>query len=189
MVETILQTLKQDLTKRMQGTIDVLQKELAGLRTGRASVSFLEPVVVDAYGAQMPLAQVATISAPEARLLTVQVWDRGLTKAVEKAIQEAGLGLNPVTEGQVLRIPIPTLSQERRQELTKVAHRYAEEARVAIRNVRRHGMEELKRAEKEHQLSEDEHRDYGKQVQTMTDSFIKKIDTMLEQKQKEIMQV
>jgi ribosome recycling factor len=188
-VETILQTLKQDLNKRMQGTADVLQKELAGLRTGRASVSFLEPVVVDAYGAQMPLAQVATISAPEPRLLTVQVWDRGLTKAVEKAIQEAGLGLNPVTEGQVLRIPIPTLTQERRQELTKVAHRYAEEARVAIRNVRRHGMDELKKAEKEHQLSEDEHRDYGKQVQTMTDAFIKKIDTMLEHKQKEIMQV
>lgn len=189
MVESILQALKQDLTKRMQGAADVLQKELAGLRTGRASVSLLEPVVVDAYGAQMPLTQVATISAPEARLLTVQVWDRGLVKAVEKAIQEAGLGLNPATEGQVLRIPIPALTQERRQELTKVAHRYAEEGRVAIRNVRRHGMEELKRAEKEHQLSEDEHRDYGKQVQTMTDTFIKKIDAMVEHKEKEIMQV
>ena len=188
-VESILQALKQDLTKRMQGAADVLQKELAGLRTGRASVSLLEPVVVDAYGAQMPLTQVATISAPEARLLTVQVWDRGLVKAVEKAIQEAGLGLNPATEGQVLRIPIPALTQERRQELTKVAHRYAEEGRVAIRNVRRHGMEELKRAEKEHQLSEDEHRDYGKQVQTMTDTFIKKIDAMVEHKEKEIMQV
>lgn len=184
-----IEQIQADAKRRMQSALDVLQKELAGLRTGRASVSLLEPVVVDAYGSQMPITQVATISAPEPRMLTVQVWDRSVVKAVEKAILESGLGLNPATEGQVLRIPIPLLTEERRVELTKVAHRYAEEGRVAVRNVRRHAMDELKRAEKDHLISEDQHRDHARQIQATTDAFIKKIDEVLQHKEKEIMQV
>ncbi len=185
----VFDPVKADAGRRMQTSLDVLHKEFGGLRTGRASVALLEPIVVEAYGGQMPLNQVATVSAPEARLLTVQVWDKSQTKAVERAIQESGLGLNPVVEGQVLRIPIPTLSAERRVELTKVAHRYAEEARVSVRNVRRHAMDELKRAEKDHKLSEDEMREYGRQIQAMTDTHIKKVDETLASKEKEIMQV
>lgn len=181
--------LKKDVSRKMVGTIEVLQKELSGLRTGRASVNLLEPVVVDAYGAKMPIDQVATLNVPEARLITVQVWDRGLVKFVEKAIQEAGLGLNPVTEGQVLRIPIPMLTEQRRTELTKVAARYAEEARVSVRNVRRHAMDELKKAEKDNAISQDEHRDLSKQVQELTDTHIRRIDEMLAKKDVEIMQV
>lgn len=185
----VFDPVKADAGRRMQTSLDVLHKEFGGLRTGRASVALLEPIVVEAYGGQMPLNQVATVSAPEARLLTVQVWDKSQTKAVERAIQESGLGLNPVVEGQVLRIPIPTLSAERRVELTKVAHRYAEEARVSVRNVRRHAMDELKRAEKDHKISEDEMREYGRQIQVMTDTHIKKVDETLASKEKEIMQV
>jgi len=187
--EELIDNLESDATKRMQGAIDVFQKELGGLRTGRASTSLLEPIVVDAYGSEMPMSQVATIGAPEPRLLTAQVWDKSVVKAVEKAIQESGLGLNPATEGQMIRIPIPALTEERRVELTKVAGRYAEDARVSVRNVRRHLMDELKRAEKEHLISEDQQRDYMKQIQSKTDSFVKKVDAMLEQKEKEIMQV
>ena len=183
------ETLRKDVDRRMQSALDVLHKDFAGIRTGRASISLLEPVVVDAYGGQMPITQVATLSAPEPRLLTVQVWDKSVVKAVEKAVLEADLGLNPATEGQVLRIPIPTLTEERRHDLTKVAGRYAEETRVAIRNVRRHAMDELKKAEKDHQISEDEHRDFSRQVQTMTDAYIKKIDETLAHKEKDIMQV
>lgn len=182
-------TLKKETERRMHSALDVLHKELGGLRTGRASVSLLEPLVVHAYGADMPITQVGTINAPEPRLLTVQVWDKGLVKAVEKAIQESGLGLNPAVEGQMLRIPIPSLTEERRRELTKVAARYAEEARVAIRNVRRHAMDELKKAEKGGQISEDQHRDQAKQVQDLTDSYIKKIDEILAKKDSEILQV
>jgi ribosome recycling factor len=178
-----------ELRRRMTGALDVLKKELAGLRTGRASASLLEPIHVSAYGAEMPLNQVATISVPEPRMITVQVWDRGLTNAVDKAIRDAGLGLNPRTEGQLVRVPIPELSQERRQELTKVAHKYAEQARVAVRNVRRDGMDMLKRKEKAHEISEDEHRSWAEKIQQMTDQHIKKVDELLAQKEKEILQV
>lgn len=189
MTQEVFDPLKADAGRRMQTSIDVLHKELAGLRTGRASVALLEPIVVEAYGGQVPLNQVASIGAPEPRLLTVQVWDKSQVKAVERAILESGLGLNPVVEGQTLRIPIPALTAERRAELTKVAHRYAEEARVSVRNVRRHIMDELKRAEKDHKISEDEHREYGRQIQTMTDTHIKKVDETVAHKEKEIMQV
>ncbi len=178
-----------ELKRRMAGTIEVFTKELTGLRTGRASTSLLEPVKVEAYGGQMALTQVATVSVPEARLLTVQVWDKGLVKPVEKAIREANLGLNPVAEGQVIRVPIPPLTEERRKDLIKVAHKYAEQARVAVRNVRRDGMDELKAAEKKGTITEDEHRKRNTQVQTLTDEYTKKIDEMLAAKEKDIMHV
>lgn len=189
MANADIEKLKKDVARRMGTAVEVLQKELGGLRTGRAATSLLEPLVVHAYGADMPMTQVATISAPEPRMLSVQVWDRGLTKAVEKAIQESGLGLNPVGEGQVIRVPIPTLTEERRHELSKVAARYAEEARVAVRNVRRHAMEELKKADKDGSISQDEHRDYSKQVQDMTDQNIKRVDEVFAKKESEILQV
>ncbi len=181
--------LKEDSDRRMASAIDVLHKELAGLRTGRASVSFLEPVMVDAYGTSMPITQVATLGAPEPRMLTVQVWDRSLVKAVEKAITEAGLGLNPAAEGQTIRVPVPSLTQERRQELTRVAGRYAEEARVSIRNVRRHAMDEMKKAEKSGDLSQDAHRDLARELQDLTDRYIKEVGDVLQRKETEIMQV
>lgn len=178
-----------ELKRRMAGAIEVFTKELTGLRTGRASTSLLEPVKVEAYGGQMALTQVATVSVPEARLLTVQVWDKGLVKPVEKAIREANLGLNPVAEGQVIRVPIPPLTEERRKDLIKVAHKYAEQARVAVRNVRRDGMDELKAGEKKGTITEDEHRKRNAQVQTLTDEYTKKIDEMLAAKEKDIMHV
>lgn len=181
--------LKKDVARRMDGAVDVLHKEFAGLRTGRATTSLLEPVTVSAYGSDMPLNQVGTINVPEPRMLTVQVWDKGLVKAVEKAILESGLGLNPAVDGQTLRIPIPTLTEERRTDLAKVAGRYAEEARVAVRNVRRHAMDELKRGEKEGTISQDEHRDYAAEIQVVTDDHIKKLDEALAKKEAEIMQV
>jgi ribosome recycling factor len=187
--EQTFEAVREDSTRRMQSALEVLQKDLSGLRTGRASASLLEPVMVDAYGTPMPITQVATINVPEPRLLTAQVWDRSNVKAVEKAIRDAGLGLNPSSEGQTLRIPIPTLTEERRVELTKVAGRYAEDTRIAIRNVRRHAMDEFKRAQKDNKISEDELRDYSREVQTMTDGYIKKVDETLEKKEKEIMQV
>jgi ribosome recycling factor len=179
----------KDLRRRMEGTLEVLRKEYAGLRTGRASASLLEPVQVDAYGSHMPLNQVGTVSVPEPRLLSVQVWDRSMVKAVEKAIREAGLGLNPQTEGQVIRVPIPDLSEERRRELTKVAAKYAEQARVAVRNVRRDGLEPLKKKEKDGEISQDQHRKLQTEIQHLTDEFIKKVDDILHQKEKEILQV
>jgi ribosome recycling factor len=178
-----------DLERRMQGAVEVLKGEFGGLRTGRASASLLEPITVEAYGSHMPLNQVANISVPEPRMLSVQVWDRTVVTAVDKAIRQSQLGLNPIVEGQVLRIPIPELTEERRKELTKVAHQYAEKARVAVRNVRRDGMDTLKRLEKDGHISEDEHRDQQEQVQKMTDSFIKQIDETLSQKDADIMQV
>jgi ribosome recycling factor len=186
---TDIDAIKKEAARRMQAAVEVLQKEFAGLRTGRASVNLLEPVTVEAYGAKMPLSQVATIAAPEARLLTVQVWDRGLVKAVERGIQEAALGLNPATEGQLMRIPIPALNEQRRLELTKVAARYAEEARVAIRNVRRHAMDELKKAEKDSALSQDQHRDLSRQIQELTDTHVQALDDLLAKKESEILQV
>ena len=178
-----------ELTRRMDGALEALRREFAGLRTGRASAHLLEPVVVHAYGSDMPLTQVGTISVPEPRMITVQVWDRGLVSAVEKAIRDAGLGLNPASDGQLVRVPIPELSQERRQELTKVAHKYAEQARVAVRNVRRDGMDQLKKMEKDGKISQDEHRGWSDKVQKLTDDHIKRIDDTLAQKEKEILQV
>jgi ribosome recycling factor len=178
-----------DLSRRMDGALEALRKEFGGLRTGRASASLLEPITVEAYGQQMPLNQVGTISVPEARLITVQVWDRGMVKAVEKAIRNGGLGLNPQTDGQNVRVPIPDLNQERRTELSKVASRYAEQARVAVRNVRRDGMDMLKRMEKGGDISQDEQKTWAEEVQSMTDAHIKKIDEALAAKEKEIMQV
>lgn len=173
----------------MDGALEALRKEFGGLRTGRASASLLEPITVEAYGQQMPLNQVGNISVPEARLITVQVWDRGMVKAVEKAIRDGGLGLNPQTDGQNVRVPIPDLNQERRTELSKIASRYAEQARVAVRNVRRDGMDMLKRMEKGGDISQDEQKTWAEEVQSMTDAHIKKIDEALAAKEKEIMQV
>jgi ribosome recycling factor len=175
--------------RRMTGALDTLRKELGGLRTGRASVNLLDPVVVEAYGQKMPLSQVGTVSVPEARLITVTVWDKGQVKAVEKAIREAGLGLNPMSEGTLIRVPLPDLTQDRRQELVKVAGKYAEQARVSVRNVRRDGMDMLKTLEKKHEISQDEHRKWHDEVQALTDSNIKKIDETLATKEKEILQV
>jgi ribosome recycling factor len=175
-----------DLKKRMNGAVEVLRKEFGGLRTGRASASLLEPITVAAYGSEMPLNQVSTVSVPEARMLAVQVWDKGLIKAVEKAIRTSDLGLNPAVEGNLLRVPIPELSEERREELVKVAARYAEAARVAVRNVRRDGMEQLKRLEKDGELSQDAHHKFAHQVQELTDAEIKQINEMLATKEAEI---
>ncbi|HEX3536883.1 MAG TPA: ribosome recycling factor [Stellaceae bacterium] len=183
------EALLKDLTRRMDGALEALRKELGGLRTGRASASLLEPVKVEAYGNAVPLNQVATISVPEARLITVQVWDRGVAKAVDKAIRESGLGLNPQTEGQMIRVPIPDLSEDRRRELTRKAAEYAEQQRVAVRNVRRDGIEHLRRLEKDGEISQDEHRKLEKDVQHLTDDHIKRIDETLAQKDKEILQV
>ena len=160
-----------EFKKRMDGALGVLKQELQGLRTGRASASLLEPVQVQAYGGTMPLNQVASISVPEPRLIVVNVWDRALAIAVEKAIRDANLGGNPQTEGQVIRVPIPALSQERRQELVKVAHKYTEQARVSIRNVPRDAMDKLKKMEKDHEISEDEHRSWSEKIQTLTDAL------------------
>ena len=179
----------RDLKRRMDGAIEVLRKEFAGLRAGRASASLVEPITVSAYGSPMPLNQVATISVPEPRMITVQVWDRSLAGAVEKAIRESDLGLNPAGEGQVIRIPIPMLSEERRTELSKIAGKYAEQARVAVRNVRRDGMDNLKKMEKDGEISEDEHRLWSDEIQELTDGHIKSIDEALSQKEEEIMQV
>ena len=189
MVWNDFNTMKADAKHRMDGAMTVLHKEFTGLRTGRASTSLLEPIVVEAYGSKMPINQVGTIGVPEPRLLTVQVWDRGLVKSVEKAIRDANLGLNPQSDGQLVRIPIPSLTAERRQELAKIAAKYAEECRVAIRNVRRHCMDELKKLEKDHKISEDQHRDYSTQVQKLTDEYIKKLDDTLAHKDQEIKQV
>lgn len=178
-----------DFQKRMDGALDALKKEFAGLRTGRASTTLLDPVMVEAYGQRMPLNQVGTVSAPEPRMLSVTVWDKGMVTAVAKSIREAGLGLNPLPDGAVVRIPIPALNEERRKELTKVAHKYAEQARVAVRNVRRDGMEVLKKAEKDHQISQDEHRKLNDDMQKMTDRHVKLVDEQLAAKEKEIMTV
>ena len=178
-----------ELKRRMQGATQSLKHELGGLRTGRAAASMLEPVQVDAYGTHMPLNQLATISVPEPRLLSVQVWDKSMVKAVEKAIVDSNLGLSPATEGQVLRLRIPELNEERRKELVKVAHKYAEAAKVAVRHVRRDGMDFLKKAEKDGDISEDDQRKRSDQVQKLTDETISTIDHLLSDKEAEIMQV
>ena len=178
-----------DLRRRMTGSLDVLKKEFSGLRTGRASASLLDPVTVDAYGSQMPLAQCGTVGTPEPRMLTVQVWDKGLVKAVEKAIRDAGLGLNPMADGQLVRIPMPPMTEERRKELLKIAKNYAEAARVSVRNVRREGMDALKALLKNGKVTEDENRKRQTDIQTLTDDFIKKVDEAMAGKEKDIMAV
>jgi ribosome recycling factor len=178
-----------DIRRRMQGAIQSLKHDLGGLRTGRASASLVEPVQVEAYGQSMPLNQVATISVPESRMLSVQVWDKGMVNAVDKAIRDANLGLSPTIEGQVLRIRIPELNEQRRKEMVKVAHKYAEEARVAVRHVRRDGLDLLKRLVKDKAISEDEEKRGQGEVQKATDQQIGEIDQALASKEKEIMQV
>lgn len=181
--------LKKDLSRRMEGAVEVLHKEFTGLRTGRASVSLLEPVMVDAYGSQVPLNQVASVSVPESRMLSVQVWDKSMVKSVEKAIRDAGLGLNPAADGTLVRVPIPALNEERRSELTKVAGKYAEQAKISVRNVRRDGMDQLKKWEKDSVISQDELHSEEKEIQKITDKVIEDIDKSLAHKEQEIMQV
>jgi ribosome recycling factor len=180
---------RDELDRRMNGAIATFKSELAGLRTGRASAALLDPVKVEAYGNAVPINQVGSIATPEARMITVQVWDKGLAKAVDKAIRDAGLGLNPQMDGQLLRIPLPVLNQERRKELSKLAAKYAEAARVSVRNVRRDGMELLKKLEKDHKIGQDEQHTKGEELQKLTDAHIKDIDTALHSKEQEIMQV
>jgi ribosome recycling factor len=183
---------KPELSKyrdRMDKCVSALKEEYGGLRTGRASASLLDPVQVEAYGATMPLNQVAAVSVPEPRMITVSVWDRGMTVSVEKAIRAAGLGLNPIVDGQTLRVPIPALTEERRKDLAKLAGKYAEQQRIAVRNVRRDAMEDLKRAEKAGAISQDEQKRMETEVQTATDAAIKRIDETLKVKEQEIMQV
>jgi ribosome recycling factor len=179
----------KELERRMRGSIDSLKKEFGGLRTGRASVHLLDAVVVNVYGQRLPINQVATVSTPDARTISVQVWDKGQVGAVEKAIREANLGLNPVTDGTLVRLPIPPLNAERRQELVKVAHKYTETARVAVRNVRREGMDLLKKLDKDGQMSQDDHHKNSAKVQELTDRLIKEVDQALVAKEAEIKQV
>ena len=178
---------KQDLDRRMHGALDVLKHDLAGLRTGRASTALVDPIQVEVYGAMMPMNQVATISVPEPRMLSVQVWDRSNIGPVEKAIRNAGIGINPIVDGQVIRLPIPDLTEERRKELAKLAGQYAEKARVAVRNVRRDGMDHLKTDEKKHEISEDEHKRMSAEVQKLTDNVIAEIDAAAHAKEQEIL--
>ena len=178
-----------DLQRRMEGALNTLKSDFGGLRTGRASTTLLEPIMVEAYGQQMPISQVGTISAPEPRLLSVQVWDKGQVSFVEKAIREAGLGLNPMADGQMVRVPLPELNEERREELVKIAGKYAEQCRVAVRNVRRDGMDQLKKGEKDGEISQDEQKSLSDDVQKLTDDYVEKIDEALSQKEAEIRQV
>ena len=180
---------KDDLIKRMDGAINSFNGDLVGLRTGRASTNMVDSILVDAYGQKMPIDQVGSISVPEARMISIQVWDKGLVIAVEKAIHESDLGLNPQADGELIRIPIPELNEERREELSKIAGKYAEQSRVAIRNVRRDGMDEIKKIEKDGTVGKDRAVDLSNEVQELTDDYIKKIDEMLSQKENEIRQV
>ncbi|MCD7060922.1 ribosome recycling factor [Pelagibacterium xiamenense] len=179
----------ENLRTRMNKSIDAMKNDLAGLRTGRASASLLDPIHVDAYGSATPLSQLATVSVPEPRMLSVQVWDRSMAGAVEKAIRESGLGLNPIAEGALIRVPLPELNEERRRELSKVAHQYAEQARVAVRHVRRDGMDVLRKLEKDGEMSQDDARVNSDKVQKATDDAIAEIDALVAHKEQEIMQV
>ena len=178
-----------DMERRMRGSIEALKRELSGLRTGRASTHLLDPIQVTVYGSKMPLNQVATVSVPEPRTISVQVWDKSNVQAVDKAIREANLGLNPIVDGALLRLPIPALTADRRVELAKLAHKYAEHGRVAIRNVRREGMDLLKKLEKDHKISQDDHHKSSARVQELTDKLIKEIDETLASKEAEIHKV
>jgi ribosome recycling factor len=180
---------KKDLERRMEGALSSLSSEFSGLRTGRASVNLLDSIVVPAYGSTVPLSQVASVTVTDSRMLSVNVWDKSVVGAVDRAIRESGLGLNPVVDGQNLRLPIPPLNEERRRELQKVAGKYAEAARVAIRNIRRDGMDSLKAMEKDGEISEDRHRSLSEEVQKLTDTYVSKIDEALKSKEAEIMLV
>lgn len=184
-----LDTLKQDLTRRMDGAMETLRREFSGLRTGRAHPGLLEPVRVQAYGTETPLNQVGTVGTPEPRMLTVQVWDKSLVSAVERAIRDSGLGLNPAADGMLVRVPIPQLTTERRNELAKTAHKYAEGAKVAVRGVRRDGMEQIKTFEKKHEIGEDLAKNWQEEVQKLTDQYIRKVDEALVEKDRDIRQV
>ena len=184
-----LSNLKQDLSRRMDGALETLRRDFGGLRTGRASPALLEPLRVEAYGTEMPITQVGTIGVPESRMLTVQVWDRTMVGAVDKAIRESGLGLNPQIDGQLVRVPIPMLTAERRTELAKAAGRYAEANKVSVRGVRRDGMEQIKGFEKKHEIGEDLAKTWADEVQKLTDSYIKRIDESLADKERDIRQV
>ena len=179
---------KADIERRMHGALDSLKSDLSGLRTGRANTSLLDPIQVEVYGAMMPLNQVATVSAPEPRLLSVQVWDKSNMTPVEKAIRSAGLGINPIVDGQNIRLPIPDMTEERRKELVKLAHQYAEKAKIAVRNVRRDGNDDLKADEKKKEISEDDRKRLETEVQKLTDGLIADIDTALAAKEKEILE-
>ena len=181
-----LATLKADLTRRMEGAIESLKRDFAGLRSGRASPALLEPVRVEAYGSEVPLTQVANIAVPEARMLTVQVWDRTLVSAVERAIRDAGIGLNPQSDGQLVRVPIPMLTGERRNELSKLAGKYSENGKIAVRGVRRDGMDQIKALEKKSVISEDDLKVWTDDIQKLTDGYIKRIDSMFADKDREI---
>ena len=184
-----LKTLKQDIMRRMDGAMETLRREFSGLRTGRAHPGLLEPVKVIAYGQETPLNQVGTIGTPEPRMLTVQVWDKSMVSAVEKAIRESGLGLNPSADGMMVRVPIPQLTTERRNELAKMANKYAEGARISVRGVRRDGMEQVKGFEKKHEIGEDMAKTWTEEVQKLTDQYVKKVDEALMDKDKDIRQV
>ena len=184
-----LNSLKQDLTRRMDGALETLRREFAGLRTGRAHPGLLDPVKVTAYGTEMPLNQVGTVGTPEPRMLTVQVWDKSMVSAVERAIRDSGLGLNPAADGMIVRVPIPQLTTERRNELAKMAAKYAEGVKVSVRGVRRDGMEQIKAHEKKHEIGEDLAKNWAEDVQKLTDQFIKKVDETLADKEKDIKQV
>ena len=179
----------EDLKRRMEGAINSFSHDLSGLRTGRASVNMIDQITVDAYGSKMPIEQVGTISVPEPRTISIQVWDKGLVISVEKSIQESGLGLNPQTDGQLVRIPVPELNEERRQELIKIAGKYAEQSRISIRNIRRDGMDSIKAMEKNSEIGKDESVSLSSNVQNLTDEHIKKIDETLLNKEQEIKQV
>ncbi|MEE8658731.1 Ribosome-recycling factor [Acetobacteraceae bacterium EV16G] len=188
-MSTGLDALQDDLTRRMEGAIDSFRRDLSGLRSGRASPNLLEPVRVEAYGSEVPLTQVGSVAVPEARMLNVSVWDKTLVSAVERAIRDAGLGLNPASDGQTVRVPIPQLTEERRVELARAAGRYAENARISIRGVRRDGMEQIKNREKKGDISQDDMKTWSDAVQKLTDRFIKTVDETLAEKEKEIKQV
>ncbi len=181
--------IEKDINKRMDGALEALSHEFSGLRTGRASIALLDPISVNIWGQSMPLNQVGTISVPEPRMITVQVWDKSNVESVEKAIRESGLGLNPATDGQLIRLPIPALNEERRVELVKLAKKYAEDARIAVRNVRRHAMDDIKKLEKSSDISEDQMHNWQDDIQKITDNHVKKIDELLTKKEQEIMQV
>ncbi len=180
---------KEGLAEKMDKALAVLDKELRGLRTGRASTNLLDPVVVEVYGSKMPISQVGTLSTPDAKTITVQVWDKAMVKTVEKAIADANLGLNPSSDGQLIRMALPILSQERRKELVKIAHKYAENTKVALRNIRRDGMDTLKKMKKDNEISKDEHHNFSEEIQKLTDDFVAKIDANTKQKEQEILNI
>lgn len=181
--------MNPDLQKRMDGAVATLNKEFGGLRTGRASTNLLDTIQIEAYGSMLPMNQVGNVTAPEARMLMVNVWDKGMVKAVEKAIRESDMGLNPAVDGQTIRVPIPAPSEDRRREMVKIAHKFAEAAKVAVRNIRRDGMEDVKKQEKDKKISEDEHRTQSDKIQKLTDDYVKKIDELFAAKEKDIMSV